>query len=888
MRDWNLTADNPLAMRFAADTRLGRTDYADDQSWEVAFGGPQEPGLIIQTRYGGRAGLARLVPMWVLNGRPVYEGSAFAARPVLRAFAPNYAKITIRLLQTLTLNAELWVMESHAVGGRFVMENSAAEPLSLRFELFAQVVREGSVIDMNLLGLDDGSEALHMGVIGNLNPILMMEYAAPVAARPGEHVSPKLSAPVTVPAKGWTTVRWVHAGLPSLNDSLQTAYRWLYQTNWDENLALIEQVNASTPIIETGNADWDAAIGLSAQVVLRSFVGPTGSLPYPSFVSARIPSRGFSPRGDGSDHGWQWNGQTAMLGYLALPAAAILSPDLARGAIRNALAVRHDDGWIDFKPGLGGQRANLLSAPLLATTAWRIYEITEDKSFIADVFPGLLRFFERWFQSDMDRDGDGLPEWTNTLQSGYPDNPVFARYRRWAHNADINKAESPDLAAYLIGEARSLHQMAELVGDAAAAAALKARHDHVLKQLDSMWDEAAGGYQYRDRDTHRAVAGKMLFRGKGDERFDARPTLDPPNRLILRVIGGRDHTPHVSAIIEGVDAQGTHVSETIPPTAFAWYYGMGAAVTGQVYSQVNYVRFEGLSRVYTVEIDTVDLTRQNQTLLLPLWAAAPGQDRVTRLIKTITDPARYWRPFGMPVCPVDDPAFAANNDGGSGGVWLLWNVLFIEGLLECGYTREAATLFGRLLDAQVRALRRDRAFREAYNSETGDGLGDLDELAGIVPLQLVMQLIGLRVIDSRKVWAGGLFALPNPVKVTQFGVEVSRSATGTTVRFLSGHVAEVGPEWQVIEDPTPLPVQPPAQEPATEQAQPIPATPEPPAAPTDVVVPPIPASIIPVDAKKDDTLEVPVVQADSTPPKDKPTDAPGAIKIPVRGPDGGS
>jgi hypothetical protein len=219
MRDWNLTADNLLAMRFAADTRLGRTDYADDQSWEVAFGGPQEPGLIIQTRYGGRAGLARLVPMWVLNGRPVYEGSAFAARPVLRAFAPNYAKITIRLLQTLTLNAELWVMESHAVGGRFVMENSAAEPLSLRFELFAQVVREGSVIDMNLLGLDDGSEALHMGVIGNLNPILMMEYAAPVAARPGEHVSPKLSAPVTVPAKGWTTVRWVHAGLPSLNDS---------------------------------------------------------------------------------------------------------------------------------------------------------------------------------------------------------------------------------------------------------------------------------------------------------------------------------------------------------------------------------------------------------------------------------------------------------------------------------------------------------------------------------------------------------------------------------------------------------------------------------------------------------------------------------------------
>ena len=56
--------------------------------------------------------------------------------------------------------------------------------------------------------------------------------------------------------------------------------------------------------------------------------------------------------------------------------------------------------------------------------------------------------------------------------------------------------------------------------------------------------------------------------------------------------------------------------------------------------------------------------------------------------------------------------------------------MIIEGLLQYGYTAEAFTLFSRVLDAQIRALRRDRAFREAYNSENGDGLGDMDELAG--------------------------------------------------------------------------------------------------------------------------------------------------------------
>src|SRR5262249_53010921 len=152
----------------------------------------------------------RLVPMWVMNGRALYEGSAFAERPALRTFAPNYAKITAKLLDTLAVTLDLWVMESHAVGGRFVLENTSDKPVTMQFELFAQIVREGEVIDMNLLGLDDGNIALHLGTIGNLNPILLMEYAASTV-KPGEHVSPKLSAPITIPAKGWTTVRWVHA-----------------------------------------------------------------------------------------------------------------------------------------------------------------------------------------------------------------------------------------------------------------------------------------------------------------------------------------------------------------------------------------------------------------------------------------------------------------------------------------------------------------------------------------------------------------------------------------------------------------------------------------------------------------------------------------------------
>jgi hypothetical protein len=51
-------------------------------------------------------------------------------------------------------------------------------------------------------------------------------------------------------------------------------------------------------------------------------------------------------------------------------------------------------------------------------------------------------------------------------------------------------------------------------------------------------------------------------------------------------------------------------------------------------------------------------------------------------------------------------------------------------------------------------------------------------------------------------------------------------------------------------------------------------------------VPPTPASIIPVDARKDDTLEVPVVD-DASPGESPahPADSSGTVRIPVQGPE---
>ena len=88
MHDWNLTYSDPMAPRIAADARDGRTRTADDQVWQLRLGQPDEPAISLETRYGGRVGIARLVPIWFAGRRQIYETQGYHNPPVLVNFAP--------------------------------------------------------------------------------------------------------------------------------------------------------------------------------------------------------------------------------------------------------------------------------------------------------------------------------------------------------------------------------------------------------------------------------------------------------------------------------------------------------------------------------------------------------------------------------------------------------------------------------------------------------------------------------------------------------------------------------------------------------------------------------------------------------------------------------
>jgi hypothetical protein len=115
-----------------------------------------------------------------------------------------------------------------------------------------------------------------------------------------------------------------------------------------------------------------------------------------------------------------------------------------------------------------------------------------------------------------------------------------------------------------------------------------------------------------------------------------------------------------------------------------------------------------------------DLKRQEIIGFLPLWAEAVGEERAEILVKTLTDPARFWRKYGVPTLSADDEWYSPYVDyccKWNGPVWLLWDYMVFEGLIHYGYDDLARQLADKMLDAVELQLTKNHNFRESYSPD---------------------------------------------------------------------------------------------------------------------------------------------------------------------------
>ena len=766
-------------LQLAADARLCQPDYANDIIWELVPGGGEPISLLLQSTLGLRARSMRLFPRFTSNNSSLVDPSAYETQPRLLKTYPNYISLQYKPFAGLEVMAEYWVPESLTVCGRISITNrgSQVEKLDTEWVSLLTPLEEGRGMAVVQFGMNNVLE----GKTGDLTLVCFLSSGA----QPGTGPFPGLVVENEILPGESQRLTWALAARPDAEASFKAA-RAATGRAWDAEIAQVERLNDSQWLeITTGDPAWNAAFALSQKIAWTLFYPGNARLPFHSFVLNRQPDQGFSPRGDGSDYAHQWNGQSALDAYylnsLILPGGA----DLAEGILRNFLSTQDEKGFIDWKPGLAGQRSWHLSQPLLATLACQIDRCKTDHSWLNEIFPGLLRFFQVWFQPEHDRDGDGFPEWDHPVQSGAEDAPIYDCWNPHSQGLDISTLESPALGAFLFRECLSLIKIARLIGNEEALPRLNERLVLLRHSVSACWDKKASTYRYRDFQSHLSWPSSPILEFAQAGEYKLRKTFKKPQRLLLHLTAPAEKNITARMTIRGKSATGEVIEETVPDR-LAWNNGQARFTSRNLFTTVSQVEVKILTEGAKGSLATPDYTPEDITLLLPLWAGLPGSDQSQKMVeKTLMK--RYVLPFGIPICPGTEECEAGNQVY----VSLPWNQLIIEGLVDNGYINEAANIFTRLMGAILQSQHQNGSFRECYNAHSGQPFGETNILRGLPPLGLFLQILGIKSIQTDQVILQGFNPFSWPVTVKYQGITITRHPKDTVVTFPGGQVITV-------------------------------------------------------------------------------------------------
>jgi hypothetical protein len=784
---WSLTSGEPLYLTLAADARLNSTDYFDDHIWELRIGGGDPSAVALHTTFGLRARSLRLFPIFDEEDQTVSAPENFARPPVLLQYYPNYLSLNFSPLPDIDVEIEYWVPLSKAVAGRLQFFNNGRLPRKIKLSWVAQLTPNDGE---RMSPAEIENAPLLSGQTSNLAPVVFLTGGPQAVSSP----FPALCFELDLPIGSSHRLTWSQSALSKAEDSFELA-RSIAARNWEAETTHIEMLNTSQVEIITGEADWDIAFKLTQKLAHTLLLSATENLPADSFVLTRQPDQGYSIRGDGSDYNHLWNGQSPLESYYLTSIILSSAPEQAQGLLRNFLAVQTDSGFIDWKPGLAGQRSGLLATPILSTLAWRIYQSTEDKTFITDIFDQLTSFVQTWFNPEHDQDGDGIPEWDHPLQTDFEDHPIFSRWHEWSRGVEISTAESPALCAFLYRECCSIIRMAELLNRTDVIPIFQLHADQLSDAVHSSWSQEDFSYLYRDRDSHSNPQDVFIGERLGEGIIKVQQEYEHPLRLQFSITTSGDTTPHPNIFIYGQSASGQGRVEHILDNEFKWYMGNGIYTGQRVYSSIDRLEVKGLNEKDRLSIHGIGFHYQDHSNLLPLWAGLPDAERAKSLIKhTITSPDLFWGNFGIPACP--QPHFDVDLSVCK-SVHLPWNIMIGEGLLTYNYRSEAADLVSRLMDAIVQSLRQNGVFYRFYHADSGEGIGERNALSGLAPLGLFLDTLGVRLISNKRVFLTGFNPFPWPVTVKYRGMTLLRQKDRSSVTFPNGQNV-------LVDDPSPM------------------------------------------------------------------------------------
>ncbi len=783
MKEMKQNSGLPKVIRLSADWRIAEVNYLNDITWELSLAGGEPEALSLQTTLGLRCGGLRFFPRFVRKEGTLSDPAKFHHPPLVLQVFPSFARVVFSPFSGLEVKAEYQVLSSSVLCGRFWLQNKSILKEQFRFEW---------VGIFNALGAGQGMAASVMennaileGVSGELHLVSCLK----IPAQPGSGPYSSLGQDVELFPNAQTSITWAVAAAPTSPQALELAQAAV-QRRFEAETARIEIQNQAEEVeISTGNPEWDTALMLTQREARRLFFPPSGGLPAPSFVLNRQVDQGFSIAKDGSDYSPLWSGQTALDAYFISSLILPGGMPWVKGLIRNFLASQDENGQIDWRPGLGGQRSRRLAQPVLASLALLAAETSGETDWLKDVYPGLIRFLRSWFDSGHDRDQDGFPEWDHPLQTGLPDAPIYDRWQAGAQGLDVNVLESPALGAMLVRECASLSQMGRLLGAEADIPWLEEQAARLTAEIQQTWQAEWGLYHYRDHLTHSMEPGRVLAAFTGNEDMRLTMQFPQPQRLLITLEAADQTTRAISIKIRGWRGE-AEVVEEISPARFNWVNGRGRSTGRQVFTRLEEIEVSGMMAGDKGWVSLPDYTLEDISLLLPLWAGIPQPEQANAMVETAL--LQNWLgKYGLPASGQE-----------TAGVPMVWNHLVGEGLLRHGFRKQAAELVRRLMEGVVLNLQTHQDYRSQWDAGSGQARGEAGHLHGMAPVGLLLRTAGIHQISPERliIQAGSPFS--HAITVKYKGTEITVNVKEAQITFPSGHSIRVDEpglhrvEWQ--------------------------------------------------------------------------------------------
>lgn len=769
---------DPIGLTLAADQRFGLLDPYIDAVWQVNLN-PTKP-LALETSFCLQAKKFSLFPVFLINRQPIWLINDFFSQPRVDEIFSNYARFTCTPAAGFQARLEVWAQTSTTLLCRLSLHNLTESKAMLGIQAAAELFPLEGSAGMAPAVLQ--YQPYLSGKTGNL----YLTLAASGQAAPVYSPFSALQCEGKVAPQEVLTFTWRWSAALDEETSVKRAFQ-PFPENWDAAIANLRlSQRAEILEISTPNADWDAVFltcqNAAQQALIRTEADPEQLNFYPN----RSPDYSYTQNLTASKRNMPLEPNIPALALAQLCQALIpLHPSEAAAVFLAQLPFLNDPPMV---PGLGRK---VLPFPCLAQLAVRIYAQTGDLEFLTEIFPHIQETCLAWFDPSLDRDQDGLPEWAVFAQTGWNDHPTFNIFNPEHLATRIATTESLALGKMLVEELDALQKIARIVEDQVTlelASALQAKLTFQLEAMHTQFPEASCW----DRDSHQLTSQAVLFEGSIAELEHQSLHLAQAARINVRLLIGLTAPKPTQVHLLGKSPDGKPIEETIPSAALSRLGEYLFFTTEQVYQQIERISFPELSDQTWLRIYVADLTLRD----IGWYLAYTPEEKLkpSELIEGAQDE------FNVDAEDPPQSIFASSLYGlpnyeqktqeaiKTGSINPAWNSLVLRHILEVGAKPEAAELFTSLMRGAVQVLRQEHHLCEAYNSQNALPLGKSNCLTGLLPLQIFLELAGIKLLAPDRVQVAGEFPFPWRLSIRYRGVEVVREGKNTIVTLPDGSV----------------------------------------------------------------------------------------------------